>query len=125
MIRYTHHPPQDVPEDLVNLGFVPADKIGELRASGLTVAIGKMLKLASQVEATWRLHGGYMLKLASQVRLHGAVTSRLHRGYIAVTSRLHRGYMAQIGFSGRRAEGGDAADGRREQGEVRCRPRRV
>ena len=114
MIRYTHHPPQDVPEDLVNLGFVPADKIGELRASGLTVAIGKMLKLASQVEATWRLHGGYMLKLASQVRLHGAVTSRLHRGY-----------MAQIGFSGRRAEGGDAADGRREQGEVRCRPRRV
>ena len=39
---------EDVPEDLVKLGFVPAEKIGELRASGLTVAIGKMLKLASQ-----------------------------------------------------------------------------
>ena len=33
-----------VPDDLVNLGFVPADKIGELRASGLTVAISSMLK---------------------------------------------------------------------------------
>ncbi|EOD32133.1 hypothetical protein EMIHUDRAFT_63514, partial [Emiliania huxleyi CCMP1516] len=37
-----------VPDDLVNLRFVPADKIGELRASGLTVAISKMLRLAAK-----------------------------------------------------------------------------
>ena len=38
---------EDVPDDLVNLGFVPADKIGELRSSGLTVAIASMLRLAA------------------------------------------------------------------------------
>ena len=36
-----------VPTDLVQLGFVPADKVDELRSSGLTVAIARMLKLAA------------------------------------------------------------------------------
>ena len=35
---------EEVPNDLVNLGFVPASKIDELRQSGLTVAISRMLK---------------------------------------------------------------------------------
>ena len=38
---------ESVPDDLVNLGFVPAEKIEELRQSGLTVAISRMLKLAA------------------------------------------------------------------------------
>ena len=37
-----------VPDDLVNLGFVPADKIDELRSSGLTSAISFMLRSAAQ-----------------------------------------------------------------------------
>ena len=37
-----------VPNDLVNLGFVPAAKLDELRSSGLTVAISRMLRLAAQ-----------------------------------------------------------------------------
>jgi hypothetical protein len=39
---------EEVPNDLVKLSFVPADKIDELRASGLTFAISTMLKLASE-----------------------------------------------------------------------------
>ena len=37
-----------VPNDLVKLSFVPADKLEDLRASGLTVAIAMMLKLAGE-----------------------------------------------------------------------------
>ena len=36
-----------VPDDLVNLGFVPADRLGELRSSGMTYGIARMLKLAA------------------------------------------------------------------------------
>jgi len=39
---------EDVPDDLVKLQFVPADKIKELRESGLTVAISTTLKLAAE-----------------------------------------------------------------------------
>jgi predicted unusual protein kinase regulating ubiquinone biosynthesis (AarF/ABC1/UbiB family) len=39
---------EEVPNDLVKLQFVPADKIDELRESGLTVAISSMLKLAAE-----------------------------------------------------------------------------
>jgi predicted unusual protein kinase regulating ubiquinone biosynthesis (AarF/ABC1/UbiB family) len=39
---------EDVPLDLVKLKFVPADKLDELRKSGLTVAISNMLKLAGE-----------------------------------------------------------------------------
>lgn len=39
---------EDIPEDLVKLQFVPADKLLDLRKSGLTVAIGNMLKLAGE-----------------------------------------------------------------------------
>jgi len=39
---------EDVPDDLVKLQFVPAQKIDELRDSGLTVAIAKMLSLAAE-----------------------------------------------------------------------------
>jgi predicted unusual protein kinase regulating ubiquinone biosynthesis (AarF/ABC1/UbiB family) len=39
---------EEVPNDLVKLSFVPADKIDELRASGLTFAISAMLKLAAE-----------------------------------------------------------------------------
>ena len=38
---------EDVPDDLVKLRFVPEDKIDELRNSGLTVGIAKMLTLAA------------------------------------------------------------------------------
>eukprot|EP00614_Pseudopedinella_elastica_P005859 CAMPEP_0172590974 /NCGR_PEP_ID=MMETSP1068-20121228/9682_1 /TAXON_ID=35684 /ORGANISM="Pseudopedinella elastica, Strain CCMP716" /LENGTH=846 /DNA_ID=CAMNT_0013387185 /DNA_START=196 /DNA_END=2736 /DNA_ORIENTATION=+ len=38
---------EEVPNDLVKLGFVPKDRLHELRNSGLTVAISKMLKLAA------------------------------------------------------------------------------
>ena len=37
-----------VPDDLVNLGFVPRDRIEELRESGLTVAIAQTLRIAAQ-----------------------------------------------------------------------------
>ena len=37
-----------VPDDLVQLGFVPADAIEELRSSGLTYGITEMLKLAGK-----------------------------------------------------------------------------
>lgn len=36
-----------IPEDLVKLGFVPEDKIDELRSSGLTYGIAQMLQLAT------------------------------------------------------------------------------
>lgn len=39
---------EDIPLDLVKLKFVPENKLDELRKSGLTVAIGNMLKLASK-----------------------------------------------------------------------------
>lgn len=39
---------EDIPLDLVKLKFVPEDKLDELRKSGLTVAIGNMLKLATE-----------------------------------------------------------------------------
>lgn len=39
---------EDVPDDLVKLRFVPEDKIDELRKSGLTVGIAKMLNLAAE-----------------------------------------------------------------------------
>jgi predicted unusual protein kinase regulating ubiquinone biosynthesis (AarF/ABC1/UbiB family) len=39
---------EDVPMDLVKLKFVPEDKLDELRQSGLTVAISKMLTLAAE-----------------------------------------------------------------------------
>lgn len=39
---------EDVPNNLVKLQFVPAQKIEELRESGLTVAIANMLSLASE-----------------------------------------------------------------------------
>jgi predicted unusual protein kinase regulating ubiquinone biosynthesis (AarF/ABC1/UbiB family) len=39
---------EEVPNDLVKLQFVPADKLTELRQSGLTVAISNMLKLAGE-----------------------------------------------------------------------------
>jgi predicted unusual protein kinase regulating ubiquinone biosynthesis (AarF/ABC1/UbiB family) len=39
---------EDVPEDLVKLKFVPEDKIEDLRKSGMTIAISKMLKLAAE-----------------------------------------------------------------------------
>lgn len=39
---------EDIPEDLVKLQFVPAEKLVELRQSGLTVAISNMLKLAGE-----------------------------------------------------------------------------
>lgn len=39
---------EDVPDDLVKLQFVPAQKIDELRESGLTVAIANMLSLAAE-----------------------------------------------------------------------------
>ena len=39
---------EDVPEDLVKLKFVPEDKIDDLRKSGMTVGIAKMLTLASE-----------------------------------------------------------------------------
>jgi predicted unusual protein kinase regulating ubiquinone biosynthesis (AarF/ABC1/UbiB family) len=39
---------EEVPNDLVKLEFVPADKLDELRTSGLTVAISTMLKLAAE-----------------------------------------------------------------------------
>jgi predicted unusual protein kinase regulating ubiquinone biosynthesis (AarF/ABC1/UbiB family) len=39
---------EEVPNDLVKLQFVPEDKIEELRESGLTVAISRMLKLAGE-----------------------------------------------------------------------------
>ena len=39
---------EDVPDDLVKLQFVPADKIDELRESGLTVAIANTLSLAAE-----------------------------------------------------------------------------
>jgi len=39
---------EQVPNDLVQIGFVPSDKINELRESGLTVAIASMLNLASE-----------------------------------------------------------------------------
>jgi predicted unusual protein kinase regulating ubiquinone biosynthesis (AarF/ABC1/UbiB family) len=39
---------EDVPEDLVKLKFVPEDKIDDLRKSGLTVGIAKMLNLAAE-----------------------------------------------------------------------------
>eukprot|EP00531_Pseudo-nitzschia_arenysensis_P006025 CAMPEP_0116132988 /NCGR_PEP_ID=MMETSP0329-20121206/9859_1 /TAXON_ID=697910 /ORGANISM="Pseudo-nitzschia arenysensis, Strain B593" /LENGTH=860 /DNA_ID=CAMNT_0003627575 /DNA_START=258 /DNA_END=2840 /DNA_ORIENTATION=- len=38
---------EDVPDDLVKLRFVPEDKIDDLRKSGLTVGIAKMLTLAA------------------------------------------------------------------------------
>ncbi|KAH8074613.1 hypothetical protein JL721_2180 [Aureococcus anophagefferens] len=37
-----------VPDDLVKLGFVPEDKIDDLRSSGLTYGISTMLKLAAE-----------------------------------------------------------------------------
>jgi hypothetical protein len=37
-----------VPDDLVNLGFVPRSKLEELRASGLTYTISRTLRLAAQ-----------------------------------------------------------------------------
>mmetsp|Transcript_3419 Transcript_3419/g.5268 ORF Transcript_3419/g.5268 Transcript_3419/m.5268 type:complete len:839 (-) Transcript_3419:43-2559(-) len=37
-----------VPEDLVKLGFVPPEKLGELRASGMTFGIAQMLRLAGE-----------------------------------------------------------------------------
>ena len=40
-----------MPDDLVNLGFVPADKLSELRASGITVGIAKMLRIAAVLVA--------------------------------------------------------------------------
>ena len=39
---------EDVPMDLVKLKFVPEDKLDELRQSGLTVGISKMLTLAAE-----------------------------------------------------------------------------
>jgi predicted unusual protein kinase regulating ubiquinone biosynthesis (AarF/ABC1/UbiB family) len=39
---------EEVPNDLVKLSFVPADKLEDLRASGLTFAISTMLKLAAE-----------------------------------------------------------------------------
>lgn len=39
---------EDVPDDLVKLQFVPANKIDELRESGLTIAIANMLSLAAE-----------------------------------------------------------------------------
>ena len=39
---------EDVPLDLVKLKFVPEEKLEELRQSGLTVSIAKMLKLAGE-----------------------------------------------------------------------------
>ncbi|EJK66355.1 hypothetical protein THAOC_12731 [Thalassiosira oceanica] len=39
---------EDVPLDLVKLQFVPEEKLEELRQSGLTVSISKMLKLAGE-----------------------------------------------------------------------------
>lgn len=39
---------EDVPDDLVKLKFVPEDKIDDLRNSGLTVGIAKMLTLAAE-----------------------------------------------------------------------------
>eukprot|EP00535_Pseudo-nitzschia_heimii_P010368 CAMPEP_0197193652 /NCGR_PEP_ID=MMETSP1423-20130617/27680_1 /TAXON_ID=476441 /ORGANISM="Pseudo-nitzschia heimii, Strain UNC1101" /LENGTH=780 /DNA_ID=CAMNT_0042646895 /DNA_START=479 /DNA_END=2821 /DNA_ORIENTATION=+ len=39
---------EDVPDDLVKLKFVPEDKIDDLRTSGLTVGIAKMLTLAAE-----------------------------------------------------------------------------
>ncbi|VEU43324.1 unnamed protein product [Pseudo-nitzschia multistriata] len=39
---------EDVPDDLVKLKFVPEDKIDDLRKSGLTVGIAKMLTLAAE-----------------------------------------------------------------------------
>jgi len=39
---------EEVPNDLVKLSFVPADKLEELRDSGLTFAISSMLKLAGE-----------------------------------------------------------------------------
>jgi hypothetical protein len=39
---------EDVPDDLVKLQFVPANKIEELRSSGLTVAIANLLSLAAE-----------------------------------------------------------------------------
>jgi len=39
---------EDVPDDLVKLQFVPAQKIDDLRESGLTVAIANMLSLAAE-----------------------------------------------------------------------------
>ncbi len=39
---------EDVPDDLVKLRFVPEDKIDDLRKSGLTVGIAKMLTLAAE-----------------------------------------------------------------------------
>lgn len=38
---------EDVPNDLVKLKFVPEDKIDDLRSSGMTVGIAKMLTLAA------------------------------------------------------------------------------
>ena len=38
---------EDVPDDLVKLSFVPADKIDELRASGLTVALAQTIRIAA------------------------------------------------------------------------------
>ncbi len=39
---------EDVPDDLVKLRFVPEDKIDDLKKSGLTVGIAKMLTLAAE-----------------------------------------------------------------------------
>ena len=38
---------EDVPDDLVKLSFVPADKIDELRASGLTAALAQTIRIAA------------------------------------------------------------------------------
>merc|ERR1719486_1383080 len=38
----------EVPNDLVKLGFVPASKLDELRKSGLTVGLTKFLSVAAQ-----------------------------------------------------------------------------
>ena len=39
---------EDVPDDLVKLSFVPADKIDELRESGLTVALAQTIRIAAK-----------------------------------------------------------------------------
>ena len=37
-----------MPDNLVELGFVPPEKLDELRASGLTAGIGETIRLAAQ-----------------------------------------------------------------------------
>ena len=39
---------EEVPNDLVKLSFVPAEKIDELRASGLTVALAQTIRIAAK-----------------------------------------------------------------------------